>query len=327
MCAYERAGNVWMRTAADPFGAWSEERLVAERPSAEVILANAEFVQLKSGRLLYGVNVRPRNRRIDRNPYAIGVVASDDAGTTWGPLQIVYRAEDCGDGVVRGCYEPFFLQLPNGDVQLYFANERPYVDGPHRYQEISVLTSGDGGLTWSAPRTACYKPQCRDGMSTGVIEGDEILLAIETNGKGEHLHPEIVRTAVAEPWTSPVGFPSTDRIRPLGNWVDFSVVKGGAPYLVATKSNLVLSWQQAVPTAERPEGLRTVHLAVAARNGVGEGRFVGDFTPPGLAGRQALWNSLCPLDDDAFLLVSEVRGRVVLNEGRIVREGHLAWGR
>ena len=318
MCAYGRGGNVWARFAAEPFGRWSDEHVVAKRDSQDVFLANAEFVQLKSGRILYGVNVRPVDGRIDRHPYSIGVALSDDCGRSWKPMKVVYRAEDRGDGVRRGCYEPFFLELPDGTVQLYFANEWPYVDGRHRYQEISLMESRDGGESWTVPRTACYKPSCRDGMSTGIIEGGDVLLAIETNGEGEHLHPEIIRTTVADCWKPPVGFPSDDRLRPLSERIDFRVVKGGAPYLVATATKWVLSWQQAVPTAQSPEGFRTVHLAVAERGALSDGDFAGDFTPPGLDVRQALWNSLCPLEGDSFLLVSQVDGSIVLNEGRIV---------
>jgi hypothetical protein len=45
--------------------------------------------------------------------------------------------------------------------------------------------------------------------------GDWRWLAIETNGKGTRLHPEIVRSRVADNWSATVGRPSPDRFSPF----------------------------------------------------------------------------------------------------------------
>ena len=335
MCAYERGGIAYARFAADPFGMWSGERIVAKgfvvtnvAGNVKVALANAEFVQLRSGRIVYGVNLRPAGRRYEVSPSAIGVTVSDDAGTTWMPLKVICSAPVLADGVRRGCWEPFFLELPDGTVQMYFADESPYVDGRRKYQEIAVMDSLDG-LVWANRRTASYAPRCRDGMPVAIIEGDQIMMAIESNPPKHHLFPQIVRTSVADPWKTPVGDPSPDRCRPLADAADFRMMKAGAPYLVATKQHLILSWQQGISMKENDQGFRTVHLAVAKRGAFGDRTFVGDFMPPTMDASLALWNSLCPLTGDTFLLVSEVAGRIVLNEGRVVDSvgEHVCWNR
>ena len=47
----------------------------------------------------------------------------------------------------------------------------------------------------------------------------------------------------------------------------------------------------------------------------------GESTPPGMVfGREiscGLWNSLCPLDGDRFLLVAEQNGRITLYPGSV----------
>ena len=45
----------------------------------------------------------------------------------------------------------------------------------------------------------------------------------------------------------------------------------------------------------------------------------GVSTPPGMVvGKDSmLWNSLCPLGDDVFLLVSQVKGRITVYPGRV----------
>lgn len=326
MCVYSHKRNACAKFSDDGLRTWSEERIVARgfdvtnaAGRVTVALDNAEFVQLKSGRIVYGVNLRPAGQLYEVSPSAIGVTVSDDAGATWSPLKVVYRAPVLPDGVRRGCWEPFFLELPDGTVQLYFADESPYVDGRRKYQEITVMDSRDG-LDWTNRRAASYAPKCRDGMPVAIVEGDQILLAIESNPPKHHLFPQIVRTSVADPWKTPVGDPSSDRCRPLADAADFRTMKAGAPYLAATENHLVLSWQQGVPTKKNDQGFRTVHLAVAKRGAFGDRTFVGDFTPPALKDRQMLWNSLCPLGGERFLLVGESKSRIVLIAGT-VRDG------
>ena len=240
MCVYSHKRNACAKFSDDGLRTWSEERIVARgfdvtnaAGRVTVALDNAEFVQLKSGRIVYGVNLRPAGQLYEVSPSAIGVTVSDDAGATWSPLKVVYRAPVLPDGVRRGCWEPFFLELPDGTVQLYFADESPYVDGRRKYQEITVMDSRDG-LDWTNRRAASYAPKCRDGMPVAIVEGDQILLAIESNPPKHHLFPQIVRTSVADPWKTPVGDPSSDRCRPLADAADFRTMKAGAPYLAAS---------------------------------------------------------------------------------------------
>ena len=199
MAAYSRGGNMTIRFSADT-KEWTPPRTVVPRFEAGsgtnrifVGLANAEFAQLPSGRIILACNLRPHGKRADVHPYSIGFVTSDDAGATWSKLRVIFRSENFSDGVRRGCWEPFVLPCADGHVQIYFSDETPYVDGKRLYQNISVMESPDDGDTWGPVRVASYSPRCRDGMPVLLQLGDWRWLAIETNGKGTHLHPEIIR--------------------------------------------------------------------------------------------------------------------------------------
>ena len=207
-------------------------------------------------------------------------------------------------------------------VQIYFADETPYVDGKRRYQNISVIESPDAGKTWGRVRAAAYNPRCRDGMPVVLQMGDWRWLALETNGKGTRLHPEIVRARVADNWSETVGSPSPDRFSPFLVPRDWRSTYGGAPYIVATENHVLLSWQETSLFTEDELRTAAVRVAVVPKNEISDGRFTTMRvlpTPPLFkdAKDSTLWNSLCPMDDDAFLLVSQTRNRIVVHPGRL----------
>jgi len=71
---------------------------------------------------------------------------STDGGKTWSEQQTVYHGR---------CWEPSFLQLPDGTVHMYFTHSAPkdaiYREkmGKHVSSGVAVLTSADNGRTWT----------------------------------------------------------------------------------------------------------------------------------------------------------------------------------
>ena len=331
MAAYERGGDMVVRFARrGDIRHWTPPRPAARHftatngtKTARVSLANAEFAQLETGRIVLATNLRPKDPGV--HPYAIGCVTSDDAGAAWSPLRVVYRCADAGDGVCRGCYEPFVLPQKGAAAQIYFADESPYTEGGARkYQNISLLETFDGGTTWSpAPRIASYTPRRRDGMPAVIDLGEWRYLAIESNPGRTHLHPQLVRTRIADNWRETVGAPSPDRSDPsLEKRRDWTRLYGGAPYIAATENYVLLSWQEHKGRQLLPLDFPIVRIAAARKKELGEGAFPTLFdlsTPPGVAeGKdKMLWNSLCALDGDAFLLVSQCNARVIIWPARL----------
>ena len=324
MAAYALGGNMTIRFSTDTT-TWTPPRVATPHFEAgtgtnrlTVGLANAEFAQLPSGRIILACNLRPAGKRADVHPYSIAIVTSDDDGATWSSLRVIYRSENLADGVLRGCWEPFVLPGEGGRVQIYFSDETPYVDGKRRNQNISVIESPDGGETWGPVRVASYNPRYRDGMPVVLQMDGWRWLAIETNGKDTHLHPEIIRSRVADNWSATVGSPSPDRFSPFLAPRDWRTSYGGAPYLAATANHVLLSWQETSTFKDDVLHTSTVRVAATPKNEITDGRITTMRvlpSPPLLrnAKDSALWNSLCPLDGDAFLLVSQHRNRIVVH--------------
>ncbi|MDO5524151.1 MAG: sialidase family protein [Bacteroidia bacterium] len=246
MVTYEdRRGNVVVKQSSDEGATWSEPVIVFTRfeyqneknnTSCTVNIANPEFISLPDNSIALAVNFRPNKPEV--YPFSIALKRSVDEGKTWLDEQVVYKAAPRFND---GCWEPSFLLLPDGTLQLYFANEYPYLHSDE--QEISMFTSDNYGVTWSdIATTVCFRAGHRDGMPVPVLNGDEILVAIEDNVSGQ-FKPYIVQTSVANPWESPVSADSPKRYSALETPLP-DTVYAGAPYFIRTENGMfVMSYQ------------------------------------------------------------------------------------
>ncbi len=312
---YEGGGGVQFRTSADRCRTWSAPtRVVAGYEAGEgdrrtfLFPANPEVCRLASGRLLAAFNWRPAKGRADRQPYSIGIAISDDGGTTWSKARTVYAATNVVDGVMRGCYEPF-IHENGGKVRIYFSDESPYVAGTHKYQNISYVESEDRGRSWSRPKIYCHTPQARDGMPVAEQIGRHLYVAIETNGNGTRLHPELVRDDGV-------------RLEPLLDGKDWHRVYAGAPYLAATANFVLLSYQSSEGGAASDHRRSSCEVVAMPRGEVRDGKltaFRGAARPLAVdqTREAALWNALCPLGGDDFVAVSGYRGQIWLTRGHV----------
>ncbi len=336
MLAYGRGADMEVRFSAR--GApvkWSKPRTVATRfvatngtDSGWVSLANAEFAQLDTGRIIYACNLRPKNPKA--HPYAIAVFSSDNGGKSWSPPKTIYRSEVAGHPEAPsrgcGCWEPFVLPLKGGRAQIYFADESPYFSpGKVNRQNISYVETSDNGETWSEPRLACYTRNRRDGMPVVMELGKWRYLAIEANPPKTRLHLQIVMCPKDGDWKKPV------RFEPLADSPAWNKVYGGAPYIAATENYVLLSWHESALPGN-PVSTSIARVAAVPKSEIAaDGTFRtmrGVSTPPGIAiGKdRMLWNSICPIVGDRFLLVSEVKGKVMAYPGRIMPKPHAKTG-
>lgn len=209
-CVYDRAARVWIRHSNDEGMTWKAPILVAEDP--DCWLTNADLLPLKDGTLVYFWNERPLaavKRQHEKTPpgsltrpFLIRVANSKDLGRTWSTPRTIYTA---GNTFQDGCWEPVGLQLPSGEVQVYFSNEAPFQTTAE--QEIALLRSSDNGRTWGKAERIALRKDHRDGMPVPLLlaGGRGIAVAIEDNGySGERFKPVILHTTLADNWRSGV---------------------------------------------------------------------------------------------------------------------------
>lgn len=274
--------------------------------------ANPELLQLKSGRVLYACNYRSSIDGLA--PYSIAIKYSDDNCNTWSEINYLYRADDM---LKNGCWEPKILELPTGEIQIYFSDENQFRNTNE--QEIVMISSFDNGLNWSRPRQVCYSVGKRDGMAVPIIVGNNILMAIEDNTFGKH-QPSILTSSIKNNWRKPIMSDSRQRYFAGKDMFD-NTVYGGAPYLTASENgDIFLSFQT---TYKRNPDLKYASMGVAIKPH-NSSMFYFDSFPYVLDERQSgLWNSLYIIDSDHVVALSSITKEGVqapyLIIGRIVK--------
>jgi hypothetical protein len=299
MVVYETGSKVEMVRSYDNGKTWHGPEVIFEQikvsnekgASTGVRMANPELVQLQNGDLVVACNYRPAKAEI--TSFAIAVKRSTDNGQTWSASQIIYEAEP---RFSDGCWEPAFLQLPGGELQVYFANEAPYTHSDE--QEISMISSADNGLTWTDEiKTVSFRENRRDGMPVPLLVNDDILVTIEDNKIGQ-FKPYIVRTSVSENWSNPVLGISPKREFALKDSLPEGIY-AGAPYLMRVPSGeVVLSYQT---TSERTSNweMSTLEVAIGDKKGRNFEKLTRPFDVP--LEREAKWNSISLWDDNTIV--------------------------
>jgi hypothetical protein len=90
-------------------------------------------------------------------PMAIVLARSDDDGQSWGPWQRVPLPARLGPPSLTAP----ILALPDGGLVMSIETNKTYADAGPWDQRAVFLGSGDGGTTWSEPRTVARDPSGR----------------------------------------------------------------------------------------------------------------------------------------------------------------------
>jgi hypothetical protein len=291
---------IHIRRSNDEGKTWQEPVKVAEWQFGS--LTNAELLVLKNGDVLSFFNRRPNNRgkdRKDQQPFSIGVSRSKDGGRTWSDSTTIYEA---GGEFENGCWEPSGLQLPDGEVQVYFANEGPYRSSSE--QEISMMRSKDNGVHWDGAEKISFRKGSRDGMPVPVLakNGRTVAMAIEDNGLSGTFKPVIIASKLRNNgWREGSADGESSRrwgamAKPLAPGT-----YAGAPYLrQLAGGEFVLSFQHAESGDMKQSRMAVSIGSQDARN----------FAPPTFPfpddqGKSQLWNSLFIKNDRTVTAVSE----------------------
>ena len=277
-----------------------------------------DMIQLCDGTIIVAYNPRPSTPYTDDRRFSIRLKRSTDNGKTWGSEIVVY---DGGSTFDTGCWEPCLLELPSGELQLYFADESPYTSNSD--QQISVCRSFDKGLTWSAPACVSYRAGYRDGMPVPVLlQGNTtIAVAIEDNGWGYNdFVPTIVRTTVSANWKNYVSASSAARTKAI-DYNSCPVATGGAPYLrVLPNGETVLSHQ----STYNHSGKQDMYVYVGNKSARNFKAMSSPFPVP--QDQSALWNSLAVIDTGVVVAVSGYGGGIKMVKGYPKRQFEVPYG-
>lgn len=323
MAVYDIDGNGEMVQSNDQGKTWSSPVTTFKKhsytnskgESVIVNIANSEFYQLQNGDLIMACNYRPAKDEIA--PFAIAIRRSSDLGLSWTGDQVIYEAQP---RFTDGCWEPALLQLPDGELQVYFANEAPFTSSNE--QNISMLSSPDFGKTWNKEvKTVCFRAGRRDGMPVPVLVDDEILVSIEDNNIGQ-FKPYIVRTKISDNWKTPVLGNSPNRNYALKTPLPDDVY-AGAPYMMRVPSGeIILSYQTTGGRSTNWE-MSTLEVAVGDKNGRNFEKLSRPFNVP--IDREAKWNSISLWDENTIVAAATTSFRspnceVWMIKGHIVPE-------
>ena len=346
--SYARSSNNYIRISDDNGYTWSdmEYKVMSGfkwengNGKARLVASNPEFAQLSEanpyhpGRIIFACNYRPTwlkhgvgdEHMSSVHPYTISIKTSDDDGATWSDVRHVYKSDLWKENVLRGCWEPFVLELPDGTVQIYFADETPYWRKKSKWQNISVIESYDGGDTWSAPRVVSQNGAHRDGMPVVAIHEGMLLMAVESSEPGMRLFPILISNPIEDNWSTPVRSDSPYRCHPFSKDLKSDIAYSGAPYIITTDNFIVYSYQISDESDDKEDN-DTKHCAmevqVCPKSELENGCLqtlrapsrpidVDQWT------ENAVWNSLCDLGNDEILAISQFNGWVHVVRGRVV---------
>lgn len=303
------SGGIKISFSSNKGQTWTTPKLIAPN-SNNTPNCVPDLIQLSDGTIIVGYNPRPSTPYTEDRHFGIRLRRSTNNGKTWSDEIFVYDADYTFE---NGCWEPSFLELPSGELQLYFADESPYTTTGE--QQISLCRSFDGGLTWTEPQRISYRSGYRDGMPVPVLLCDNrtIVVAIEDNGwEGVNdFVPTTVRTTLSNNWKNNtyVSGTSNQRNRSI-NHNYCPVAKGGAPYLrVLPNGETILSHQSKYGDGD--------NMKMYVYVGNKQAKDFKAMSRPFYQGttKGCWWNSLAVIDTGIVVAVGGMDGKIVMAKG------------
>lgn len=287
---------------------WTSPIKIVNNPS-RINECVPDLIQLSDGTIIVAYNPRPQEPYSEDRKFGIRCKYSTDNGATWSEEIFVHDAHHT---FADGCWEPSMLELPSGELQLYFADEGPYTNSNE--QQISLTRSFDKGKTWSTPQKVSFRAGYRDGMPAPILLKDqsEIVYAFEDNGWGYgDFFPTTARCSLEKNWNNYwVNSSSSNRQKTLDP--DYCpAATGGAPYLCQLPNGeTVISWQS---TYNSSTGKLTMITAVGDERAQNFKSLSHPFIISGTT--SVLWNSVAVIDTGVVVAVGSVDNHVEIIKG------------
>jgi hypothetical protein len=301
--------NISLRRSYDNGLSWTDQEIlmdINDYSSSYWRFCCPEMIQLENGWILlaYTANGKPET---NENCY-VHLLTSKDRGETWeGPLLI-----NTGRS-----WEPAMVQLPGGELEMFYSSEARWWPGADLEQEIHIIRSTDNGQSWSYPQVVAYFPGKRDGMPVPVLlQGNRgVLFSIEC--VNHWLSPWIIKRDLNGDWELPDPILNNGPTR----WTVYGFSgHGGAPYMVQLPTG------ETIISAHVYRGGDWHQSNMEVMTGDNQGRNFENLSKPwgDLPENQgAIHNSMFIKDNETIVLISArnnsgVESAIYWLEGKIV---------
>jgi hypothetical protein len=210
--------NIYLRRSFDNGKTWADQETLmnlADYPGQYWRFCTPEILQLHNGWVMVAFEA---NARPDENKSSVQILVSKDSGSTWSD-PLIYET--------GRTWEPAMVQLPHGEIELFYSSEAKWWGDHDLYQDIQVIRSTDNGESWSDPQVVAYYSKRRDGMPVPlVLQGNKgVVFGIECVGSSNS--PYIIHRDMNGPWV----LETSNFLNGTYRWLvsGFSG-HGGAPY-------------------------------------------------------------------------------------------------
>ena len=312
-------GNEWdniaIKRSIDNGQTWSEaEVIMADTNPNYYGFSNPDMLVLQNGWVMLAYTGRGNP---DDNAHAnIQIRLSKDRGWTFEPPIMVASGRS---------WEPAMVQLPDGEIELFYSSEAQWWAGPGstaEQQEILMVRSKDNGTTWSSPKQVAYTSGMRDGMPVPVVLKDNKGIVFPIESVKNTKSPWMVWSSLDARWD----YQSAGTTQNGRRWlVTTENIWGGAPFLLQLPTGeTILSCQDSGGRTLGSDWKKNTMLVLVGNSTARNFSHITYPWPNLPANEGAYYSSLFLKDASTLVLVttrnfSNGHSEVYLKEGHITR--------
>lgn len=225
--------NIALRRSTDNGVTWSDAQIVmADNVSGYYGFSDPDILVMQNGWLMLAFVGRgnPDDNAHDN----VEIRISKDNGASWGASQIIATGRS---------WEPGMVQLPDGDIEMFYSSEAKWWPGSNPQQDILFIHSKDNGATWSSPTEVAYATGARDGMPVPLLLNNNKGIVFSIESVNSSKSPWLVWSSLDARWNYAGNGTFQNGRRWLGTNDN---VFGGAPFVTQLSTGeTLLSFQDA----------------------------------------------------------------------------------
>ena len=304
-------GNIALRKSEDNGLTWGNARILMTSGTPGYYgFSNPQALVMKNGwiMLAFAGKGKPDDNLHDN----LQIRISKDHGESWSTPQVVTSGRS---------WEPGMVQLPDGDIELFYSSEAKWWPGHQVQQDILMIHSTDNGTSWTAPAEVGFSPGKRDGMPVPLLLKDNKGIVCSIESVRNTKSPFIIWSSTAAKWNDA----ERGTVQNKRRWVAISdSYFGGAPYLVQLPTGETLLSFQAKAGRNVKNVKKNTMLVYAGNDEAKNFRRMNDPWPNLPENEGAYYSSLFVKDANTVVLVTTRNNaknisEVWWKEGKIMR--------